>query len=204
MKEGDRRVKRTRRLLKNALLELIHKKGFNAITVRDLTEKADVNRATFYQHYHDKFDLLDQAIDDMLLSLVTYVVPKNVEEITDIEKASPVFVRLFEFIYDNTFFFQVMMGKNGIPSFQRRMVSMIQQFMNEKLEQFHPQPEKMDIPREILIHYISFAHLGLISYWLESDMQYSPGYMARQLSSLTVKGPLAAGGLLYNNCLGNS
>lgn len=193
MKETiDPRVKKTRRFLKEALLSLIKEKGFDAITVRDLTEEADINRATFYQHYQDKFDLLDKTIDDMRFSLVTNVAPKNMGEFTNNKDSIPVFERLFQFIYEHAFFFQVMMGENGVPSFQRRMLSMIRQFMNEKMDQLHPQPKKMNVPKEIRIHYISFANLGMIYYWLENDMKYWPKYMAKQLSELTMKGPFYA------------
>lgn len=196
MKKGiDPRVKRTRYLLREALLVLIKEKGFDAITIRDLTEGAKINRSTFYQHFHDKYDLLDQTIDEMLLSLLTYVAPKSMEEFTNDDETIPVFLRMFEFISEHAFFFQVMTGENGVPYFQRRLQSMMRRFMDEKLDQLHPDPKKMTIPKEILIHYISYANFGLVSYWLENDMQYSANYMAKQLSQLTMRGPFFTSGL---------
>ena len=56
----DLRVTRTRKMLEEALIELTVEKGFAAVTVRDITERAMVNRSTFYRHYLDKFDLLEQ------------------------------------------------------------------------------------------------------------------------------------------------
>jgi AcrR family transcriptional regulator len=58
----DPRVKRTRQLLENAFLEVAAEKGFQAISVQDITEKAGVNRATFYAHFPDKYALLDYSI----------------------------------------------------------------------------------------------------------------------------------------------
>jgi AcrR family transcriptional regulator len=116
----DPRVKKTR-----VLLQLISEKGFDAITVKDLTQYAEINRATFYQHYYDKFDLLDQNIENMLLNLVITVGPKNRDELIGHgEEPSLVYVRLFKFISENAAFFKIMMGKNGIPSFQTRMLKM--------------------------------------------------------------------------------
>jgi AcrR family transcriptional regulator len=191
----DPRVKRTRKYLKDALLSLIKEKGFEAITVSDITEAAEINRATFYQHYHDKYDLLDKTIDDMLFSLGTYVAPKNLEDVTEKEGMIPIFLRMFEFISEHAFFFQVMMGENKIPFFQHRFINMIHQFMKEKLDQLYPDPAHMKMPKEIFIYYISFANLGLITYWLESDMKYSEKFMAKQLSELMEKGPFIATGL---------
>jgi len=58
----DPRVKRTRALIQQAFHELLAEKGFQSITVQDLTERAEVNRATFYAHYADKYALLDESI----------------------------------------------------------------------------------------------------------------------------------------------
>ena len=58
----DPRVKRTRQLLQNAFLELMQEKGFSALTIQDVTERATVNRGTFYAHFPDKFALLDAVI----------------------------------------------------------------------------------------------------------------------------------------------
>lgn len=58
----DPRVKRTRQLLEQSFLEVVTEKGFQAATVQDITEKAGVNRATFYAHFPDKYALLDYSI----------------------------------------------------------------------------------------------------------------------------------------------
>ena len=55
--EADPRVKRTRKLLQDALLELLAEKSFDAITVQDIAERSTINRATFYAHFVDKYDL---------------------------------------------------------------------------------------------------------------------------------------------------
>ena len=60
----DLRVRRTRKLLQQAFLECTIEKGFAALTVRDITERAMVNRSTFYRHYLDKYDLLEQYINE--------------------------------------------------------------------------------------------------------------------------------------------
>lgn len=61
----DRRVRRTRMRLQQAMLELLKEKDARSITVRELTQRADVNRGTFYAHYKDVFDLLDQMEQDL-------------------------------------------------------------------------------------------------------------------------------------------
>lgn len=63
-RETDPRVIRTRKLIQDALMTLVQKKDFEDITVKDISEKATINRATFYAHYVDKFALLDEMISE--------------------------------------------------------------------------------------------------------------------------------------------
>ena len=62
----DRRIRRTKRLLRQALAEIMNEKEFKDITVKEITDRADLNRGTFYLHYEDKFALLDALIDEAL------------------------------------------------------------------------------------------------------------------------------------------
>ncbi len=78
MKEGhtlrdsnlDLRVVRTKTAIRNAFVELIEEKGFDAITVKDITTKANINRGTFYAHYQDKFDLMTKCQKKLCMSFL--------------------------------------------------------------------------------------------------------------------------------------
>jgi AcrR family transcriptional regulator len=65
MNEADPRVKRTRKLLQDAFMELLAEKSFHAISVRDIAERAALNRATFYAHFEDKYALMDYLVADL-------------------------------------------------------------------------------------------------------------------------------------------
>jgi AcrR family transcriptional regulator len=186
----DPRVKRSRRYLRDSLVSLIDEKGFDAVTVNDLTKRADLNRATFYLHYHDKFDLLDQSIEEMLEQLVEIFTPSLDEASTtiDMEKPIPSIVMLFEHIADNVAFYKVMLGKKGIPGFTSRLLKVLRESIYQKLSLAQPDEEELLVQRNIMIRYITAAHLGVIMYWLENDMPYTPAYMASQLTRLTLFG----------------
>ena len=62
----DRRIRKTRDTLKRTLAELVREKDLRDITVRDITEKADLNRGTFYLHYKDVYDLMEKMEDDLI------------------------------------------------------------------------------------------------------------------------------------------
>ncbi len=66
MKKQNRSVLRTQNLLKTGLIELMQKKSVQQITVKELVEHVDLNRGTFYLHYKDIFDLLEQIEDELL------------------------------------------------------------------------------------------------------------------------------------------
>lgn len=192
----DLRIKKTQRSLQEALLALINEKGFDAISVKDLTEQAEINRATFYRHYLDKYDLLDKNIDNMLLDLGNTVIPKNMNEIIGKDgEPSPMYVKLFEFIFENASFFRTMMSKNGISSFQYRLIVIMKDYINMAIDEFQQQQNSMHTQKEIVINYITYAIIGLINYWLESDMKYSPQHMAKQLSDIAFSGPLSTLGI---------
>ncbi|ALP38418.1 hypothetical protein ASL14_21815 [Paenibacillus sp. IHB B 3084] len=68
--KDDPRVKKTRQLLKDAFISLVQEKDFEFITIRDITEKATVNRATFYAHFTDKYEILEATITGTLMTSI--------------------------------------------------------------------------------------------------------------------------------------
>jgi AcrR family transcriptional regulator len=194
--EQDPRIIRTRALIRAAFITHLEEKGFEAMTVRDLTETAMINRATFYKHYKDKYDLLDKLMEEMLEGLKE-AAPNHLRELVpDDSEPAKVFVRLFQFIEAHHDFFRVMLGKKGLPIFQHQILDMLRKYFNERFETMHPSPANMKVTKDVLIAYLSSAHLGVIMDWLEKGRPYSKEYMAKQLSLLTVLGPLNAAGII--------
>jgi AcrR family transcriptional regulator len=81
--QEDLRVRRTRKLISDALIDLTKEKGFAAVTVRDIAERAGINRATFYRHYQDKFDLLDRYAEAVYELLDTTLVVWSLSSATN-------------------------------------------------------------------------------------------------------------------------
>jgi AcrR family transcriptional regulator len=73
----DPRVKRTRKLLQQAFQELMTERGFQDISVQDITDRAEINRATFYAHFEDKYDLLRASVSDALEQQLRGVLPER-------------------------------------------------------------------------------------------------------------------------------
>src|SRR5260370_398612 len=71
--ESNLRVRRTQKLLREALIELIEERGFEALTIGEITERAMVSRAAFYRNYRDKYDLVEQIFEEAMDTLLNAV-----------------------------------------------------------------------------------------------------------------------------------
>ncbi|MEH7504184.1 TetR/AcrR family transcriptional regulator [Neobacillus drentensis] len=199
-KSTDRRIIRTKLLIRDALTELMEEKGFEGITVRDLTEKAAINRGTFYLHYHDKYDLLEQSEAEILTEIEKIALTINPTDFMNFNSENepfPFIVNLFEFFHENSSFMKVILGPKGDASFQGKLKDFIKQtfFQNimSKIKR-----ENLLVPVDYLFAYVSSAHLGVIQHWLESGMEKSPREIAMILSRITLLGPRNALGFKKN------
>lgn len=187
-KSIDPRIKRTLNLIRDALISLIDEKGFDHITVQDITERAEINRATFYRHYQDKYDLLDKIVDEILDQFQSaFQLPSDFEVqhfVKDYDTPPDSFIRQFEQIANHFQFYKVMLGPKGLPGFSFRLESIIRDSLAHRSMIAQPLDSQVGIPREIIVRYVTSAHLGIIMYWLENDMPYTPTYMAKQLIRL--------------------
>jgi AcrR family transcriptional regulator len=185
----DPRVIRTRKLLLDALLELIPEMGFYAITVQAITERAGLNRATFYLHFTDKDELLSAAIKDVLAELENISIPRESHQNTiDMDSSKDLFVHFFEHVAQHIHFYRVMLGERSVASFALQMQDYIEQMGLRWLAQANINKNRMTIPVEIFMSFLGAAYLGVIKWWIQNDMPYSAEYMAAQFMELTLMG----------------
>jgi AcrR family transcriptional regulator len=168
----DVRVHRTRQLLLTALMELTVEEGFNAVTVKAICERSTVNRATFYRHYLDKYDLLDQYMDELY-------------ELLDRPQGEPNFdsppaglVRMLEHLRSHADFYRVMLGPKGYPLFAERIRSYIEKRFRGSMPANVDRSNQDRPPFDMLLRAISSAGLGAILWWLENDLPVSDEQMA--------------------------
>jgi AcrR family transcriptional regulator len=184
----DLRVRRTRKLLQEALIELTVEKGFSAVTVRDIAARAMVNRATFYRHYQDKYDLLNRYMDDLYAMLDS---PDEVATLPGVPEKPPAgLVRMLEHVQAHADFYRVMLGKRGDPAFSHRIRGYIEKRMRASLSAMMEQDHAHRLASDLCLRYISSAGVGAIEWWLENDLPYSAEQMATlavQLSMVDVR-----------------
>ncbi|MBO0959064.1 TetR/AcrR family transcriptional regulator [Neobacillus sp. MM2021_6] len=187
----DKRVMRTKRLIRDALTVLMEEKGFEGVTVRNLTEKAKINRGTFYLHYRDKYDLLEQSEEEILQGiekLIKKFDPIEAIAFTSQSEPVPVILKLFEYFQDNSSFMKVILGPKGNAAFQVKLKELIKKMFLQKIAE-NLKREDILVPLEFFIAYVSSAHLGVVQQWLESNMEKTPREMTIILTSMTLLGP---------------
>lgn len=192
----DRRIRRTRREIRAALVMLMREKGFESVTVREIAERAGINRTTFYFHFRDKYDLLDQCIDEVLEEFA--------QALRAVEGGGgrPCFppddrqvAAHFEHVAENAELYAVLLGRNGVPAFGKRMRKIIQDLFYEKYEALLEVAGARNTAlasKEAVCAYAASAHFGLIEWWLDQGMPHTPLYMARLLKQLLLRGPVGA------------
>jgi AcrR family transcriptional regulator len=189
LKKLDPRVIRTRQLFRDALVALIAEKGFDAITVQDIADRATLNRATFYLHYQDKQDLLVKSLRDAIDELVADIgLPTNEDGRLVFEGPPRPIVAVFQHVAQHARFYSVMLGAEGVPAFVAGVRDYITEITLKWLTTLQPNAQRSTVPLEIVAASLSWSLLGIVIWWLEHDMPQPPEYMAEQFRRLITFG----------------
>jgi AcrR family transcriptional regulator len=170
----DRRIIRTRQALQEAMGELIlEKKDYSAITISDIARRGNIRRATFYDHYSSKEELLSAMIENSCLSLIEiFTVDMNPEELT-LEKSEEILVTLFSYLSEHTSIVHFINADFGIPDPIPEMLQHLSRF-------YLKQPMNIHAGKEIYAYYVSGMIIGLILYRLNEGSTQSPQFLAKE------------------------
>ncbi|EJS69283.1 TetR/AcrR family transcriptional regulator [Bacillus cereus] len=197
----DLRVIRTKTAIRNAFVELIEEKGFDAITVKDITTKANINRGTFYTHYQDKFDLMTKCQEEIMHEMSAIAKKKFPEVIADLgSNPSPttpfvLIASILEFLNENSHFIKAVLSPKGDLSFQTKLKDFMWKTLFEDTNGALINKENLLVPSQYLASYMASAHIGVIQQWLNNGQQETPEEIAHILSTIAVHGPFYAAGL---------
>lgn len=198
---ADLRVIRTKKSIQKAFVELINEKGFEAVTVKDITTKAKINRGTFYSHYQDKYDLLDKWQEEFMIGMVN-IAKQHQPTTFDILEADSssktpftLAILVFEYLNENIEFLKAVLGQNGELNFQANFKDFMWKTLFENNPNKFINEENLLVPVEYLASYVSSAFTGVVQQWLNNGNKQSPQEMARILSIITINGPYFAAGM---------
>ncbi|MBN2981385.1 TetR/AcrR family transcriptional regulator [Cohnella algarum] len=184
----DRRIRKTRQALKEALVALILEKGYDAVTIIDIADRADYNRGTFYNHYAGKEELLSEIHGEFLRRTGESLLEpyKGMERVAAAD-IYPSILLLFEHIEKHKDEFTALL------SVDRKLALELNDALRESMRRdmhIEMEPGAASVDYEILLSYQMSATVGVIMHWAETRFKYSARFMAEQLHSL-VNGRIA-------------
>lgn len=164
---------RTQQLLREALISLIQEKGFEALTVQDIIDRANVGRATFYAHFDNKEDLLVSGLDRLLESL-------KERQRESLARGGSVEERVFAFSHEvfahadeHRGLFQAMVGKESGAVVERVWRKMLLDLVRHDVMAVVPQGKDYSVPTEALVHFLAGALSGLQTWWFDGKKRLS-------------------------------
>lgn len=167
---------KTQDAIKKAFLELMNEKKFEAITIQDISDRANLNRSTIYLHYLDKYDLLDKLIDQHIQTLTEMDIWACEEEWED---AILIYVKYFE---DNSLFFSTMLtSKAAAPSFRSKFLKYARDGFKKELEGSNV--NNKGLSDDIIVEFASNAYVGVLETWLKEGMTSTSQSLAKEFGN---------------------
>lgn len=186
----DRRVQRTRRLLSQALIELILEKGYEAVRIQDIADRANLRAATLYLHYRNKEDLLVHTLESMFDNLV-----EKLQALPQDDSAETIHHEIkavFQHVQENKDLYRVIMGGQGSTEIKLRIRDYIAvqaaQRIRKRLEQDNLSESIFPLSVDFVSKYVAGSLLALITQWLEDDAGYSADYLGEISDRLVLRG----------------
>ncbi len=176
----DRQSQRTQRLLGDALVELMMERGYDAITVKDIIERANVGRSTFYAHYPSKDELFIRQLDRVINVLTEDAAGEASSE-------NPYFpsLGLFQHVQQQYKLFKILSWGSGADL----MIKHFQKSLSEKIERrLQESGEQLDIPAPVVATFMAGSFLSILRWWLDNKMTYSPEEIDKMYLQLIVPG----------------
>ena len=169
-KAPDRRVLRTQQLLQTALISLIQEKGFEALSVQDIIDRANVGRATFYAHFDNKEDLLVSRLDGLRASLQAR--QRQAPTLTD-DRVFAYSHDMFVHVNEHRTVFRSMVGKRSGAVIQQLFHKMLIDLVRDDVKALMPQKAGAATPHEGVVQLIAGGLFGLVLWWVDGPMKLS-------------------------------
>lgn len=178
----DRRVKKTKRLLKESLFKLLEQKSVNRITVSELTRLADVNRSTFYFYYKDVYDMFEQIQDEVYEVFAEEVISTD-SVFASVDEYIEYIRKFLIFCKENAIVCKFVMSNDTNNQLGAKIKSELERNIPDSTIVF-----KKDDPRYYLTNFAISAMLWTIIKWMNDDMEVDPKDMAVFLSYTYLNG----------------
>ncbi len=170
----DRRVRRTKKLLKESLATLLLEKKLNDITVKEIVELADINRGTFYLHYRDVYDMLSKIENEILDEMED--ISKRFLNASFMDSPGPYIAEMFQYVADNQALCKMLLGPYGDIAFVEKLKKLIEEKCFNSLMEACPESELQHY--QYFTTYAVSGCIGLLQTWINDGMKVSPQELA--------------------------
>ncbi len=180
----DRRSLRTRHLVHSALMELMLEKRYEAITVRDILDRAGIGSSTFYTHYYDKEDVHTDLVEQMLQWLLHSLSQKSAKQ--EILPSLALFQHIEE--HSQHVRFQALVRGHAEEKMWEMLRAMLSRNIEQALASASAEKRSSSFPLPVVDQYLAGAFLNLLKWWIEAEMPYSPKQMDEMFQQLAFSG----------------
>lgn len=187
LRKTDRRIERTRQLLRDALMALIVEKGYEAVSIQDITDRANVARTTFYLHFKDKDDLLFSEMRDIYDELAQQQRSSLLNELVNPQSQQP---NADDFIHvqQHADFYRVMLSSKGSITILIWMLEYLTELMGREILNDYKDKLPPEIPAGVIGAFLGGAQIGVVHWWLNRGQQHTPEEMAQIMHTLCLSG----------------
>ena len=178
--KNDRRSQRTRLALGDALVALMMERGYDAISIKDIIDHANVGRSTFYSHFADKDELFASQME-RVVSVLSQHIPQNLSE------GNPFFpsLGLFQHIQEQWKLYKILSWDSGVEVLTRSLQKSLSEVIEQRLSS---NGQTYEVPIPVIANFLSGSFLSLVKWWLDNKMIYSPEQMDEMFRRLALSG----------------
>ncbi|MEF2098086.1 TetR/AcrR family transcriptional regulator [Bacillus sp. CFBP9009] len=176
MSRVDRRVQKSQEAIKNAFIELMSEKSFDHITIQDISDRANVGRRTIYDHYMDKFDLLDKLIEEHINEL--RILCESASELNFVEGN----LIWFEYFERNRSFFSTMLGSKGAPAFRSHFLEFVIQELEGEVDV--TEGKNQGLSKDLILNFFGAAIVEIVEAWFTNGLSEPTQVVAEQVGLL--------------------
>lgn len=182
MKSNSTQSVRTKSFLKKAFIEMVQKKGFSAVTVKDVADHAQYNRSTFYVYYQNIDDLVEDLMDEMFEAIQYYSVSKYPStDRVKVTELKPDSFDLFYYIYDHRDYFTLLLLEDTLPRMHKQLPDAI---FNVLKSNFEIQYGVSSVDDQTQKCYMAYGTAGLITEWIANGFDVTPAEMTERLNRI--------------------
>ena len=179
----DRRVKYTKMVIRQSFIKLLKQKNISKISIKEICEDADINRATFYAHYKNQYDLLKQIENETIDEINQYISSYDFKNKNNVSTVG--IEKILEYVKENSQLFDLLLNSNGDTHFQQEIIKIIGK------QHFIPIKENNLLKKEdseYIFHFLASGSICTIQKWLKEGMKKPISEIARLILEISNNG----------------